>query len=212
MYIVRARTIHSGYSAVFTSPKLIHDDRWARFRLWIDLPLLALFVVAMTAVFAPPLQDQLVLPEVGSVTQSTVRAQRNLLIEDKDAFAKRRQAARQEIRDVFDYDPEHFLGLGERVRLAVANLDARKKAGTLEAPARRAAFAEELGAPIGSGLFELIEKMKDPETVAVAIRFFLNIGLDRMVVSDRRDLPNICSSRLMLLPLAFLLPQPSFFI
>ncbi|MDP6346113.1 MAG: HDIG domain-containing protein, partial [Alphaproteobacteria bacterium] len=102
----------------------------------------------------------------------------------------RRSEARASVAEILDYDSELYFALGDQVFQAVANSQDRRKDQEASSPdQRREAFQRELGVAVNRGIFGLIEGLKDPSDVALAINFFLNIGLDRMVVADRTSLP-----------------------
>lgn len=165
------------------------DARWTVWRPLIDLPMLALFIIVMTVLIAPPGHGVHPEPEIGSVAPSEIRADRGVLIEDRAATELRRKATVADVRLVFDYDSDFYFTLGDKVFGAVSAMQRRYKEATLAPPARREAFEADLGAAVSAGAFELIETMADPLDIAVAVNFFLNIALDRMVVSDRNTLP-----------------------
>lgn len=167
----------------------VSQDRWRRWRPWLDSLLLAVFVVLMTALFAPPIPGQQPVPPVDSVAPSTVRAERDVLVEDAHATELRRREAASSVLAVFDYDSELYFNLGDRVAKAVASMAERRGKAAEEAGARRSAFENDLGVPVSAGVFALIEELADPFDLVVAINFFLNLGLDRMIVANRAELP-----------------------
>ncbi len=170
--------------------KVAADRRWTRWHPWIDVPVLLLFVASMTMLFAPPGQRNYEVPDVDSVAIQTIRADRDVLVEDQRATALRRKAAQADVLNVFDFDPERFFVLGDQVRSAVSEL--RKSTNDTVNPVtseRREKFAADLGAPVSSGVFSIIEKMKEPEDVAAALNYFLNLALDRIVVAKKSQLP-----------------------
>ncbi len=164
-------------------------DRWRRWRAWLDLPVLLVFITLMTLLFAPPGQSVHELPEIDSLAIGTIRADRDFLVEDRRATELRRQAAHAEIVELFDYDSDLYFALGERVRRAVATLKKPVDAavGTND---RRMEFSETLGVSVNAGIFSLIQQLKEPDDISAALIFFLNLGLDRMVATDRSQLPS----------------------
>lgn len=165
------------------------QDRWQRWRRGLDIPLLALFIVAMTALFAPPVPNLHPVPAVDSVAGETVRAERDVLVQDTRATELRRAEAAKSVPPIYDYDSELYYNLGDRVTNAVRHMaDRRGKEGS-DAAQRRATFEDELGVPVSAGVFDLIEGLEDPLDLSIAINFFLNLGLDRMIVANRADLP-----------------------
>ncbi|HZD24838.1 MAG TPA: HDIG domain-containing protein, partial [Alphaproteobacteria bacterium] len=166
------------------------DRRWSRWRPWLDVPAVLLFVVVMALLLAPPGAGKLPELPVDSVATGTIRAEHDLLVQDKNATEMRRKAALDSVPTVFDYDSELYFSLGDKVKRALDALQQRATQATLSAGERRAAFEKDLGVSVKPGVFGLIEGLSDPGDVALAINFFLNMGLDRQVVADRTDLPS----------------------
>ena len=165
------------------------QDRWQRWRPYLDIPLLGVFIVLMTALFAPPLPGRHPVPAIDSVAPATIRAERDILLEDQRATELRRKAAAIAILSIYDFDSELYFGLGDRVNEAVSAM-AKRRGDAVATPAeRRAAFEGDLGVPINAGIFEIIERLEDPLDLSIAINFFLNIGLDRMIIANRAELP-----------------------
>ena len=165
------------------------QGRWRRWRPALDFSLLAAFVVMLTALFAPPVPAVLPIPVLDSVAQSTIRAERDVLLEDRKATALRRQEAAGRVLPVYDYDSELYFNLGDRISAAVGKMVRRRDAAADTQGERRTAFETDLGLPIKAGVFPLIENLEDPLDIAIAINFFLNMGLDRMIVANRAELP-----------------------
>ncbi len=169
--------------------RALGQGRWKRWRPALDLTLLGAFVVMLTVLFAPPVPGVLPIPALDSVAASTVRAERDVLLEDRKATALRRAEAAGRVLPVYDYDSELYFNLGDRVSAAVGKMVRRRDAAEGTQVERRAAFETDLGVPIKAGVFPLLEKLEDPLDIAIAINFFLNMGLDRMIVANRADLP-----------------------
>lgn len=176
-------TLHRAAVAVTT------DDRWNRWHLGIDVPAVMVFVLAMTFLLAPPGQNRIDLPPLDSIAHGTVRAEQDLLVEDQKATELRREAALQSVPAVYDYDSELYYSLGDRVFSAVEAMRERRDQAELPVAERRSQFEADLGAPVSAGIFNLIEEMAEPSDMAIALNFFLNMGLDRMVVAERASLP-----------------------
>ena len=166
------------------------DERWHRPRPWLDWPLLVLFIAFMAVLFAPLSSSVRSIPALEAIAPETVRAERNVLVEDTEATALRRQQAMADVRPIFDFNPELLFARRRQVVGALEELKARAAAGELGVVERRAAFAADLGQPVNAKVFELIEGLSRPEDVAAAFNFFLNMGLDRMIVADRATLPS----------------------
>ena len=156
---------------------------------WFDGFLLVVFVIGMALLLTRPETGLRRLPALDSIAATTVRAQRGLLVEDQRATELRRAAAVADAPVVFNHDNELYFALGERVRRAVGELRRRMAADQPDAAQRRTAFEADLGISVSAGVFELIEKLPDPDDVALAITYFLNIALDRLVIDDRAALP-----------------------
>ena len=166
------------------------DDRWQRWRPVRDIAAALGFIVLMTMLLIQPGGGRVAQPAIDTVAQATVRAGRDVLVEDRAATQARREAARAGVAEIFDYDSDLYFGLGDRVFQALANLKARKTDDARPVADRRADFQKELGATVSSGVFALIEGLADPSDAALAINFFLNMGLDRQVIADRGALPS----------------------
>ncbi len=172
-----------------TAIRALAEDKWSRWRPWLDVPLAAVFVLFVTVMISPGAQQAVTVPPMDSIAVETVRAERDLSVEDRAATEQRRRAAEAASPAAFQYDSRLYAGLQAPVSAALDNLVGRRDAATLDAPARREAFAGEIGRPVAQGTFDLIEKIPDPRDVATAIGFFLGLGQDRLVVTDRSDLP-----------------------
>ena len=128
-------------------------------------------------------------PSVDTVAQDTIRAGRDVLLEDESATKSRREEAKAAVSEVFDYNPDLYFSLGDEVFLALVNMKKSQKDKTVSQADRRLAFQKEIGIAVNAGVFALIDGLKDPADAALAINFFLNIGLDRYVIADRNLLP-----------------------
>ncbi len=165
------------------------EDRWRKWRPWLDGPLLAVFVLVVTGLFAPEHPRIHAVPALDGIATETVRAERDVLIEDRRATELRRQATKDAVLPVYDYDRELYFSLIDQVGGAVTAMLERAAADEAPAAERRAAFEADLGQPVDAGTFALIESLDNAGDLAVAITFFLGIGLDRMIVEDRTKLP-----------------------
>ncbi len=169
--------------------RALGQGRWRRWRPALDLTLLAAFVVLLTALLAPPVPGVLPIPALDSVAQTTIRAERDVLVEDRKATALRRQESAAGVLPVHDYDSELYFTLGDRVSAAVGKMVRRRDQSEATEVARRTAFESDIGVPIKPGVFPLVEKLEDPLDIAIAVNFFLNMGLDRMIIANRAELP-----------------------
>lgn len=166
------------------------DNRWRRWRPATDVAAVCGFVLLMTLLLIQPGGGEVPQPAVDTVAQATIRAGRDVLVEDRIATEARREMALAGIAEIFDYDSDLYFGLGDRVFAAFAKLKARKLDFDGSSAERKDVFQEELGATVNSGVFALLEGLADPTDAALAINFFLNMGLDRLVVADRGTLPS----------------------
>ncbi|MFA5121176.1 HD family phosphohydrolase [Zavarzinia sp.] len=180
----RARALLSA-----TAIRALAEDRWTRWRPWLDAPLFALVVIAITLIYAPAGQKERPIPPLDSIASETVRAERAVAVEDKAATEARRAAAAAASLPVFDYDPDLYLGLSKRVTDAIETMAVRARDMTLAPAQRRAAFQEALGRPVPQSTFDALEKLDNPADVGGAIGYLLNLGLDRMIIDDKGDLP-----------------------
>ncbi len=169
--------------------RALADDRWRRWRPLLDLTAAVFFVLLMTLLLIQPGGGELPRPAVDTVAQATIRASRDVLVKDDAATQARRDQALAGVAEILDYDSDLYFGLGDRVFDALDKLMARKAAAQATSAERRTAFQDDLGAAVNSGVFALIEGLTEPADAALAINFFLNMGLDRLVVADRAALP-----------------------
>jgi len=172
-----------------TAIRALSEDGWNRPRPWLDIPVLVLFLAVMTVVMAPTWFGSHPVPPINSIADQTIRAERDLLVEDQATTELSRAQAAQSVLPVYTYDPDLYFEVGEKIYAAVEAMSARKAAGTLPPEQRMEAFISDVGLPVNGTTFGLIEELEQPSDLAVALNFFLNIVLDRMVVSARSDLP-----------------------
>ena len=169
--------------------RALAEERWNIARPLLDWPLLVLFVIAMTALFAPFGSSDLPTPAVGSIAQDTIRADRGLDVADPEETALRRAQARSTVRPRFDYDPEFLFERRNNAVLAIENVKARLAQNGLTVGARLAAFEADLGLPVNAGVFELLEGLPEIENAGAALSYFLALPAERMVMEDRAMLP-----------------------
>ncbi|MBT4491575.1 MAG: HDIG domain-containing protein [Rhodospirillaceae bacterium] len=165
------------------------DGGWRRWRPVIDLTAVVGFVLLMTLLLIQPGGGKVPHPDVDTVAQTTIRAGRDVLVEDRAATRMRRDKAAAAVAEIFDYDSDLYFGLGDHVFQALANMGRLRQAEGKSPTDRRAAFQEDMSVTVNSGVFALIEGLADPTDAALAINFFLNMGLDRQVIADRGALP-----------------------
>ncbi len=171
-----------------TAIRALAEDRWKRARPWLDWPALVLFIVIATGLFMPAGVTEVPVPPLDGIAQSTVRAERDILIEDNQATELRRQAAERNVLPIFNHDPDLYFMLGDGVYDAFRGVSERQQSTELTVQARRDALQDALGLPVSGTVFELVENMEQPTDAATAISFFLNIALERLVVADRQQL------------------------
>jgi putative nucleotidyltransferase with HDIG domain len=172
-----------------TAIRALAEDRWTRARPWLDGTALVACLIALTLLFAPPESGTHAIPPLDSIAAQTIRAERDLLVEDRRATALRRDAAEAAVLPVFAFDPDAHFRITDTVQAAVAAMAQRAQSATMDLEARRAAFSEDLGLPVKGAVFTLVEKVENPTDVATAINFFLNLSIVRMVAAERSDLP-----------------------
>ncbi|MGD9538987.1 MAG: HD family phosphohydrolase [Alphaproteobacteria bacterium] len=169
--------------------RALAEDHWQRARPWLDWPLLLLFILAMTVLFAPLAQSRLSVPPPDSIATQTVRASRAVLAEDVDATQLKREQALAQVRPQFDYDPELMFQRRDQVMTAFDRLEERRAGAGHSFEERRALFEADLGQPVNVVVFTRLEALAEPGDAAAAIVFFLNTVLDRRIVADRALLP-----------------------
>jgi len=166
------------------------DERWSHWRPLIDVPAVVAFVLLLAFLLAPPGSSRLPELPVDGIAPTTLRAERGILVEDEHSTALRRAAAEAAVPVVFDYDSELYFALGDTVFTAFSRMRQRAGDESLTRADRLGLFEQELGVAVKPAIFPLLEELKDPTDGAIAINFFLNMGLDRMIVADRGDLPH----------------------
>lgn len=169
--------------------RALAEENWSRSRPWIDWPLLVVFVILMTALFAPLGAPSFSVPAPDTIAPKTIRADRNLVVEDEAATTLQRQRVAGAVRPRFDYEPDLLFARRDRAVAAIERIGERKAAGEHDVATRRQMFEAELGQPVNAKIFELLEGMSDRNDVSRALTFFLNIVADRMIVTDQGLLP-----------------------
>ena len=164
-------------------------SRWHGWRPVADLVVVICFILAMIVLLIQPDGEMVPRPSVDTVAQDTIRAGRDVLLEDESATKSRREEAKAAVSEVFDYNSDLYFSLGDKVLLALVNMKKAQQNNVLSQADRRLAFQKEIGVAVNSGVFALIDGLDDPADAALAINFFLNFGLDRYVIADRSLLP-----------------------
>ena len=147
------------------------DSRWHGWHPITDLAVVLCFVLAMTALLIQPGGGKVPQPAVDTVAHGTIRAGRDVLVEDQDATKANQDNAKAAVLEIFDYDSDLYFSLGDRVFLALAKMEKMQQDSSLSPTERRQAFQKEIGVAVNAGVFALIE------------------GLDRRVIADRSTLP-----------------------
>lgn len=169
--------------------RALAEENWNRSRPWIDWPLLVLFVILMTALFAPLGAPSLLEPAADSIAPKTIRADRNLVVEDDAATALQRQQMAATVRPRFVHEPDLLYSRRDRAVAAIESMAERAATQELDVAARRQTFEAEFGQPVNAKIFELLEGMADRSGVSGALAFFLEIVADRVIVADQSLLP-----------------------
>ena len=169
--------------------RALAEEHWNIARPLLDWPLLILFVIAMTALFAPFGTSTLPIPPLNSVAEDTIRADRSLEVADPEETALRRAQAKAVVRPQFEYDSELLFDRRSAAVAAIENVAARKAQADMPVNERIAAFETELGLPVNAGIFDLLEGLPNVEDAGAALAFFLALPAERMVMEDRALLP-----------------------
>jgi len=169
--------------------RALAEERWNRARPWLDWPLIAAFVLAMTALFAPLSTGHIAIPPADSIASQTIRAERAVSVIDEAATALKREQAASAVRQQFNHDPDALVARRAEVSAAFADLVARRGQSELTSEQKRARFEAELGSPVNASVFERLEALPDPTEAGAALAFFLDPLLNRMIVADRALLP-----------------------
>jgi len=177
-----------------TAIRALAEDRWQRHRPWLDWPALGLCIALLTLLFGPGSLAVHAVPPLDSIATNTVRAERDLLIEDKEATAQRRANAAAQVAPIFDFDPDVYSTLNAKLVEAVTAMATRKREATLDVNQRRLAFQQDLGLKdVGQAIrvptFEAIEGLSDPDDLARAMSYFVDLAADKLIVADRGMLP-----------------------
>ena len=169
--------------------RALAEERWNIARPLLDWPLLILFVIAMTALFAPFGSSDLPIPALGSIAQDTIRADRGLEVADPEETELRRTQAVAAVHPRFDYDAEFLFDRRNNALTAIENVKARVTRGEVPINQRLGSFETELGLPVNAGVFQLLEGLPNIEDASAALAFFLALPAERMVMADRAMLP-----------------------
>ena len=184
------RSLNAERTLLSTSAiRALAEERWNVARPFLDWPLLVLFVVVMTALFAPFGSSDFPIPAIGSVAQDTIRADRSLEVADPEETLLRRAQASAAVQPRFDYDPEFLFERRSNAVAAIENIKLRKADTEMTIGGRLAAFEAELSLPVNAGVFELLEGLSKIEDAGAALAFFLALPAERMVMEDRAMLP-----------------------
>ena len=165
------------------------EEHWNVPRPLLDWPLLVLFVIAMTALFAPLGLSNLPVPLLNSIAEDTIRADRSLEVADPEETALRQSQAKAGVQPQFEYDSELLFERRSGAVTAIENVSTRKTQTDMAINERITAFETELGLPVNAGIFELLEGLPNIEDAGAALAFFLALPAERMVMEDRALLP-----------------------
>ena len=72
---------------------------------FVDIVLFVLFVALLTLIYSPVMLHPPYMPKVGDIAIRDVKADRDLLIEDRETTRLRRRQAAQAVAPVYDWDP-----------------------------------------------------------------------------------------------------------
>ncbi len=169
--------------------RALAEEHWNIPRPLLDWPMLILFVIAMTALFAPFGSSSLPIPPLNSIAEDTIRADRSLEVADPDETELRRAQVKAAVRPQFEYDSELLFDRRSAAVAAIENVPARKAQSELPVNERIAAFETELGLPVNAGIFDLLEGLPNVEDAGAALAYFLALPAERMVMEDRALLP-----------------------
>ncbi|MBF0295170.1 MAG: HDIG domain-containing protein [Magnetococcales bacterium] len=81
----------------------------------VDALLFLLLVGMLTLIFSPVVLRPLYLPQVGDIATRDIKADRDLLVEDKETTKKRRWEAAAATVPVYDWDPGMMEAVGHRI-------------------------------------------------------------------------------------------------
>ena len=172
-----------------TAIRALAEDRWQKYRPWLDWPLVVLCVLAFAVLFSPATLTPYPVPPVGSIAPATIRAERDFLILDHNVTAEREARAAADTAPIFDYNPHAIQALKDKVRNAVAALEAGKKRNPGDVAGREAAFSKALGMPVHRPVFALIDGLPRPSDLVDAITYFLDFAHGELVVGQHSELP-----------------------
>ena len=127
------------------------DSRWHGWHPMADLAVVLCFVLVMTVLLIQPGGGKVPQPAVDTVAHSTIRAGRDVLVEDWVATKANRENAKAAVLEVFDYDSDLYFSLGDRVFLALAKMEKMQQDSSLSPTERRQAFQKEIGVAVNAG-------------------------------------------------------------
>ena len=181
--------LRAARAALADTARRMGGERWGRLRPVLDVAGFCVFVVAMTMLVSRIGSGTVQLPPADSIAEQSIRAERDLLVEDRRSTDRLRAEAAAAVPRVYDHDSELYFALGDRVMSAIDLMVKRRDEGRLETAARQVAFETDLGQSVEAETFRALESLPEPADAGIALVFFLNMALDRMVVADRAVLP-----------------------
>ncbi|MDH5756971.1 MAG: HDIG domain-containing protein [Nitrospinota bacterium] len=89
-------------------------------RHWEIITIITLLIVALTVIVTPPRKQKVNVYPIGSIAPENIKADADILLEDKESTAKNRQAAFDMALDVYDMDTTLELKVSTKVKKAFA--------------------------------------------------------------------------------------------
>src|SRR5262249_24899053 len=102
-----------------TAIRALGEDVWRRWRPWLDAPLVLAIGVTLIWLLAPGGLDGPHVPAADSIARVAVRAAHDINVEERARTEARRAAAAAEVKPLFQYDSDYYVGLIDKVHAAV---------------------------------------------------------------------------------------------
>ncbi|MBF0127419.1 MAG: HDIG domain-containing protein, partial [Magnetococcales bacterium] len=150
----------------------------------MDFVLFLLLVLLLTVIFSPVVLRPLYLPQVGDIATRDIKADRDLLVEDKETTKKRRWEAASATVPVYDWDPGMMEAVTHRIGEHLKWLEEVRATPAREDKERlRDSFSQRIEDEVDQAAFNALLGMKDLHMLATEITAWLEGHSQIRVVS-----------------------------
>ncbi|MBF0109986.1 MAG: HD domain-containing protein [Magnetococcales bacterium] len=196
-----AETREKTINKVFQKPQ-DEKKKFISVQLVINLSMFGVYVLALTIINSPVVMKLQYLPDVGEIALKNIKADRDLLVEDRETTLKLRQEAAQAVPPIYDWDG----GMMDPViRQIVDSLEwlqtMRDEQGSqLNLAAVAEEFSQRQEEEVSSRLLQTLLGLDSLSTLAQKVSEWLGELRNQTVVSgpetlkDLRDMPSVIYS------------------